>query len=536
MATVTGTKRHLAIDSDTLNTGQGANELYDMDQNVLTTSDPTFASLAITNNITVGGTVDGRDVAADGAKAVTAHGWGNHASAGYATGDNFDSDGTFASLRAQGTTKGDVGLGNVTNESKATMFTSPTFTGTTVAPTPSVNDDSTKIATTAYVQQELTDLIGTAPSTLDTLGELSASLAADQSGLASLTTTVGTKLAKASNLSDLANAGTARTNLGLGTAATSDTGDFATAAQGAKADTAHGWGNHASAGYSTATGVENNADVTDTANVTAAGALMDSEVTNLAEVKAFDSSDYATAAQGGKADTAHGWGNHASAGYGTSNLALGTTSTTALAGNTTTITTAQANAITANTAKTGITSAQASAITANTAKTGITSGQASAITANTAKRDAQYIYIPIVCNFYGDLSTGEYHVPFSDGETESTSTTNRRNQFVAPCDGNFHKVIIRSNNSTLERGSSTDLTIKSKKVAGGTNSVTTLETKVIQTAAAETAMSTTFNSSTSAFSEGDRLLLSLNFNRGVPRGDKSFFVTVVFRIDQADLD
>lgn len=56
--------------------------------------------------------------------------------------------------------------------------------------------------------------------------------------------------------------------------------------------------------YSTATGVEDNADVTDTANVTAAGALMDSEVTNLAQVKAFDSTDYATAAQGALADSA----------------------------------------------------------------------------------------------------------------------------------------------------------------------------------------------------------------------------------------
>jgi hypothetical protein len=51
-------------------------------------------------------------------------------------------------------------------------------------------------------------------------------------------------------------------------------------------------------------GIEASADVTDTANVTAAGALMDSEVTNLAQVKAFDSSDYATAAQGSLADTA----------------------------------------------------------------------------------------------------------------------------------------------------------------------------------------------------------------------------------------
>ena len=51
-------------------------------------------------------------------------------------------------------------------------------------------------------------------------------------------------------------------------------------------------------------GIEASADVTDTANVTAAGALMDSEVTNLAQVKAFDSSDYATAAQGATADAA----------------------------------------------------------------------------------------------------------------------------------------------------------------------------------------------------------------------------------------
>jgi hypothetical protein len=42
-------------------------------------------------------------------------------------------------------------------------------------------------------------------------------------------------------------------------------------------------------------GIEASADVTDTANVTAAGALMDSEVTNLAAVKAFDPADYADA-------------------------------------------------------------------------------------------------------------------------------------------------------------------------------------------------------------------------------------------------
>lgn len=51
-------------------------------------------------------------------------------------------------------------------------------------------------------------------------------------------------------------------------------------------------------------GIEDGADVTDTANVTAAGALMDSEVANLADVKAFDPTDYATAAQGATADSA----------------------------------------------------------------------------------------------------------------------------------------------------------------------------------------------------------------------------------------
>lgn len=51
-------------------------------------------------------------------------------------------------------------------------------------------------------------------------------------------------------------------------------------------------------------GIEAAADVTDTTNVTAAGALMDSEVTNLAAVKAFDPTDYATAAQGATADSA----------------------------------------------------------------------------------------------------------------------------------------------------------------------------------------------------------------------------------------
>jgi hypothetical protein len=53
-----------------------------------------------------------------------------------------------------------VGLGNVTNESKATMFTDPEFTGVPIAPTAALNTDTTQIATTAFVQQEIAVIDG----------------------------------------------------------------------------------------------------------------------------------------------------------------------------------------------------------------------------------------------------------------------------------------------------------------------------------------------------------------------------------------
>lgn len=100
----------------------------------------------------------------------------------------------------------------------------------------------------------------------------------------------GGDLLAANNLSDISNASTARTNLGL---------VIGTDVQGVLAE-----GAFANGDKTKLDGIETGADVTDTANVTAAGALMDSEVTNLAQVKAFDSSDYATAAQGATADSA----------------------------------------------------------------------------------------------------------------------------------------------------------------------------------------------------------------------------------------
>ena len=48
-----------------------------------------------------------------------------------------------------------MGLGHVTDESKATMFTSPTFTGVPVAPTASEGTASTQIATTKFVDNAI---------------------------------------------------------------------------------------------------------------------------------------------------------------------------------------------------------------------------------------------------------------------------------------------------------------------------------------------------------------------------------------------
>ena len=103
---------------------------------------------------------------------------------------------------------------------------SPTFTGTpslpsgTTATTQSAGDNSTKLATTAYVSSAVSALVNGAPEALNTLAELASALNSDASFSTTVSATIGGKLTKASNLSDLTDVATARTNLGLGTMAT----------------------------------------------------------------------------------------------------------------------------------------------------------------------------------------------------------------------------------------------------------------------------------------------------------------------------
>jgi hypothetical protein len=82
-------------------------------------------------------------------------------------------------------------------------------------------------ATQSSVSTAISNVINAAPAALDTLKELADALGSDAAFSTTVTTSISGKLAKASNLSDVADVSAARTNLGLGSIATQSAGNVA---------------------------------------------------------------------------------------------------------------------------------------------------------------------------------------------------------------------------------------------------------------------------------------------------------------------
>ena len=91
----------------------------------------------------------------------------------------------------------DAKLATATAASTYAPLASPALTGVPTAPTAAANTNTTQVATTAYVQTELSDLLASAPAALDTLNELAAALGNDPSFATTVSTSIATKLPKA---------------------------------------------------------------------------------------------------------------------------------------------------------------------------------------------------------------------------------------------------------------------------------------------------------------------------------------------------
>jgi hypothetical protein len=112
-------------------------------------------------------------------------------------------------------TVANVGTLSSTVDLKANID-SPVFTGTPVAPNPGSSTNNTQIATTYYVKAVINDLINSAPSTLDTLGEIASSLANNASLSSTLTTSIALKAPLESPTFTGTVSGITKTMVGLG--------------------------------------------------------------------------------------------------------------------------------------------------------------------------------------------------------------------------------------------------------------------------------------------------------------------------------
>jgi hypothetical protein len=131
-------------------------------------------NVTVPNLVLVGsGTVDGRDVSADGTKL----------------------DGVAASANNY-THPNHSGVVTSTADGATAMSSNVALPGSPTTTTQSATDNSTKIATTAYADAAVAALADSAPGTLNTLNEIAAALGDDANYAASTTTAIGLRMPK----------------------------------------------------------------------------------------------------------------------------------------------------------------------------------------------------------------------------------------------------------------------------------------------------------------------------------------------------
>ena len=293
-------------------------------------------------NLTLNGTVDGVDIAARDAVLTTTNGWGDHAAAGYITGYTVTEGDVTAHEAALSITESQISdLGSYYEagdspsfaevSTTATGFSAGSMTGASTTDLSKhlrlwgtsygINVTSGTMNFVANGANFMSSTSGAITSKvnhdfsagIDVTGNITVTGTVDGVDIAARDADLTTAESKLAGIEANADVTDAANVTAAGALMDSEVTNLADVKAFDPADYATAGHNHAgvyqplatvltntTASYTTAeesklAGIEAGANVTDTANVTAAGALMDSEVTNLAQVKAFDSSDYATA-------------------------------------------------------------------------------------------------------------------------------------------------------------------------------------------------------------------------------------------------
>ena len=174
-----------AIDSTTIANGSASVAVSNNGPITSNANHDFSAGIDVTGNIGVTGTVDGRDVAADGSKLD------NIESGATADQTKADIDGLNINADQLDGQHGSY-YQNASNLNDGTVSASRLSTATTQ----SAGNDSTKIATTSFVQTAIANVVDSAPGTLDTLNELAAALGDDANFASTTATNIGTKLSK----------------------------------------------------------------------------------------------------------------------------------------------------------------------------------------------------------------------------------------------------------------------------------------------------------------------------------------------------